>query len=217
MSKLTHRSTHIEPQEEDVHDPRLMEWDSPDDPENPLNWPSWKKWYCTMTVAFLCLVITLGSSIYVCAIPEMMAKWKISQTLGLSGLTFYLLGLAFGPVVAAPLSELFGRKVVYCGSLPVSMLFIMGVGLSKHIRETLVLRFFAGLTASGALAVGGGTVSDIWAPQDLGKAMTFFCLAPFAGPVIGPIIGGFAAQHYVSKDLNKIGGLRWTIESRREV
>ncbi|GMG38504.1 unnamed protein product [Ambrosiozyma monospora] len=168
MSKITHRTTHIEEDEENVQNPRLMDWDSPDDPENPLNWPSWKKWFCTMSVAFLCLVICLGSSIYVCAIPEMMVKWNISQTLGLSGLTFYLIGLAFGPVVAAPLSELFGRKVVYCGSLPISMLFIMGVGLSKHIRETLVLRFFAGLTASGALAVGGGTVSDIWAPKDIG-------------------------------------------------
>lgn len=191
------------------YDPRKVDWDGPDDPDCPYNWPTWKRWYCTMTTAILCLVITLGSSIYVDAIPEMMVKWGISQTLGLAGLTFYLIGLAFGPAVAAPLSELFGRKIVYCINLPVCMLFVMGVGLSKHIREVLILRFFAGLTSSGALAIAGGTITDVWRPQEIGLAMTLFCLAPLAGPVIGPIIGGFVAENKVSPDLNVVGGLRW--------
>lgn len=204
--------------EEEEEDPEIVgyevkkvDWDSPDDPDNPFNWPAWKRWYCTMVTAFLCLVITLGSSIYVDAVPEMELKWGISQTLGLAGLTFYLVGLAFGPAIAAPLSELFGRKIVYCSSLPVSMLFIMGVGLSKHIREVLVLRFFAGLTSSGALAIAGGTISDVWRPHEIGVAMTLFCLAPLAGPVIGPIIGGFIGQNKASSDPNTVGGLRWTM------
>lgn len=188
-----------------------VDWDGPDDPDCPNNWATWKKWYCTMTTAFLCLVITLGSSIYVDAIPEMMFKWKISQTLGLAGLTFYLVGLAFGPAFAAPLSELFGRKVVYCISLPVSMLFIMGVGLSPNIGSVLVLRFFAGLTSSGALAIAGGTITDIWLPHEVGIAMTLFCLAPLAGPVIGPIIGGFVCENKVSSSPNRVGGLRWAM------
>ncbi|TID29783.1 hypothetical protein CANINC_001635 [Pichia inconspicua] len=188
-----------------------VDWDGPDDPDCPNNWPTWKKWYCTMTTAFLCLVITLGSSIYVDAIPEMMEKWKISQTLGLAGLTFYLVGLAFGPAFAAPLSELFGRKVVYCGSLPISMLFIMGVGLSPNIGSVLVLRFFAGLTSSGALAIAGGTITDIWLPHEIGLAMTLFCLAPLAGPVIGPIIGGFVCENKVSPLPHRVGGLRWAM------
>ena len=193
------------------YDLRKVDWDGPDDPDCPFNWPAWKKWYCTMTTALLCLVITLGSSIYVDAIPEMMVKWHVSQTLGLAGLTFYLVGLAFGPAISAPLSELFGRKIVYCSSLPVSMLFIMGVGLSSHIREVLVLRFFAGLTSSGALAIAGGTVTDVWRPQEIGIAMTMFCLAPLAGPVIGPIIGGFIGQNKISDSPTRVGGLRWAM------
>lgn len=204
--------------EQEGEDPEIVgyevskvDWDGPDDPDCPFNWPSWKKWYCTMTTAFLCLVITLGSSIYVDAIPEMMVKWHVSQTLCLAGLTFYLVGLAFGPAFAAPLSELFGRKIVYCLSLPVSMLFIMGVGLSSKIREVLVLRFFAGLTSSGALAIAGGTITDIWRPTEIGLAMTLFCLAPLAGPVIGPIIGGFVCEKKVSSSLHRVGGLRWAM------
>ena len=193
------------------YDPKTCNWDSPDDPDNPPNWAPFKRWYCTMVTAFLCLVITLGSSIYVDAIPEMMVKWGVSQTLGLAGLTFYLVGLAFGPAIAAPLSELFGRNIVYCGSLPISMLFTMGVGLSPNIGSVIVLRFFAGLTSSGALAIAGGTITDIWKPQEIGLAMTLFCLAPLAGPVIGPIIGGFIGQNKISPKPNRVGGLRWAM------
>ncbi|ODV84119.1 hypothetical protein CANARDRAFT_67917 [[Candida] arabinofermentans NRRL YB-2248] len=203
--------TSIDEEEEILYDPKTMDWDSADDPANPYNWPQWKRWACTMSVAFLCLVISLGSSIYVDALPEMEAKWGISQTLGLGGLTLYLVGLAFGPAIAAPLSELFGRKIVYCSTLPISMCFIAGVGVSKNIGQVLVLRFFAGFTSSAALAIGGGTITDIWRPRELGLAMTLFCLAPLAGPVIGPIIGGFVGENMVSSDPKKIGGLRWVM------
>ncbi|CDK30005.1 unnamed protein product [Kuraishia capsulata CBS 1993] len=181
---------------------QAMEWDSATDPENPLNWPKWKKWGTTMTVAGICLVVTLGSSLFVCGVPELMVEMHISETLGLAGLTFYLLGLAFGPAIAAPLSEVFGRKIVYVISLPLSMLFTMGVGLSSHIREILVLRFFAGLIASPAMAIAGGTITDIWLPQDQGLAMVSFCLAPLAGPVVGPVIGGYVAERK---------GWKWTL------
>lgn len=179
-----------------------LSWDSPEDKDDPQNWPKWKKWYITFTVALICLCVSLGSSLYVSGIPDLMMQFGVSQELCLSGLTFYLLGLAFGPAIAAPLSEVIGRRWIYFFSLPISMLFTMGIGLSKNIQSILVLRFFCGLFASPALAVAGGSISDVWSFQDLGFAMAMFCLAPFLGPVLGPIIGGFAAE-------NK--GWKWTM------
>lgn len=171
-----------------------LDWDSPDDKSNPQNWPQWKKWYITFTVALICLCVSLGSSLYVTGIPSLMVEFGVSQELCISGLTFYLIGLAVGPAIAAPMSEVFGRRWIYFFSLPISMLFAMGIGLSKNIHSILILRFFCGFFASPAMAVAGGSISDIWSFQDMGFAMAMFCLAPFLGPVLGPIIGGFAAE-----------------------
>lgn len=185
-------------------DPKDLDWDGPDDKENPFNWPKTKKWFITMVTACLCLCVSLGSSLYVEGIPGLEVEMGISQTLGISGLTFYLIGLAVGPVIAAPISELIGRRYIYLSCFPASMLFTMGVGLAKNIRTVLVLRFFAGLIASPPMSLSGGTISDIWgsSPVDMSIAMAFFCVASFLGPVIGPIIGGFAAE---SK------GWKWTM------
>lgn len=178
-------------------DVTTLDWDSPDDPLNPMNWPAWKKWYVTYTVACICLCVSLGSSLYVCGVPELTVKFGVSLELAVSGLTFYLIGIAIGPSITAPLSEVLGRRWIYLLSLPPSILFTMGVGLSQNIRSVLILRFFTGLIASPAMAVAGGSISDLWAkdPYDMSFAMSLFCLAPFMGPILGPIIGGFAAEY----------------------
>lgn len=178
-------------------DPKDLDWDGPDDKDNAMNWPVWKKWFVTFTVANVCLCVSLGSSLYVAGVPEIMFNMNASQTLCLSGLTFYLIGLALGPLFTAPLSEMIGRRWIYVTSLPIAMLFTMGVGLSTKIREILVLRFFAGYLASPPMSVAAGTISDIWgnSPADMSIAMALFCVAPFLGPVIGPIVGSFAAEH----------------------
>lgn len=178
-------------------EPSKLDWDGPEDPLNPMNWPKWKKWYVTYTVALICLCVSLGSSLYVCGVPEIAAKFHTSQELAISGLTFYLIGIAVGPSIAAPLSEVLGRRWIYLLSLPPSILFTMGVGLSQNIRSILILRFFTGLIASPAMAVAGGSISDLWAkdPYEMSFAMSLFCLAPFMGPILGPIVGGFAAEY----------------------
>ncbi|KAH3902388.1 related to Polyamine transporter 4 [Saccharomycodes ludwigii] len=172
-------------------DPRDLEWDNPEDPDNPHNWKPAKKWAATMVAACTCLVVTMGSSLYVSGVPELMVRYHISQTLSLSGLTFYLLGLS--SIIGAPLSEVFGRKPIYVTSIPLSMLFTMGVCLSNgHMRIILPCRFLSGFFASPALSIASGTLVDMWDVDLLSPAMTYFCLAPFLGPVIAPIMGSYA-------------------------
>lgn len=177
-------------------DPNDLEWDGPDDKENPHNWSRTKKWFITAVTAYTCLCISLGSSLYVEGVPEIVVKMKVSQTLALSGLSFYLLGLALGPVFAAPLSELIGRRNIYLTTFPASLLLTMGVGLSQNIQSILILRFLSGFVASPPMSIAGGTISDLWgnSPVDIAIAMAFFCLAPFLGPVIGPIVSGFGVE-----------------------
>ncbi|SCV05864.1 LANO_0H16864g1_1 [Lachancea nothofagi CBS 11611] len=187
------RSKYCMQEDDKPIDPRSLEWDGPLDMDNPHNWPVWRKWFTTMTAAILCLVVTMGSSLYVTGVPEMVQRYGYSQTLALAGLTFYLLGLS--TVIGAPLSEVFGRKPIYLISLPMSMLFTMGVALSGgKMRVVLPVRFFSGVFASPALSVASGTIVDIWDMDEISIAMSLFCLAPFLGPVISPVIAGFATQ-----------------------
>ena len=114
-----------------------------------------------------------------------MEQFHVSQTAALVGVTIYVLGLAFGPVIAAPVSETFGRLWVYRLSLLLSMFFTLGVGFSKSFGSILVCRFFAGLTGSSVLSVGGGTNADLFPQKTRAVATMLFLVAPFLGTAIG--------------------------------
>ena len=130
-----------------------------------------------------------------------MERFNVSSTVALLGLSLYVLGLAFGPVLAAPISETKGRRVVYRVSLPLAALFTLGAGFSQSMASLAITRFFAGFFGSPTLAVGAGTNVDVWPPVHRAIASSLFLLAPFLGPALGPALGGFAAQHK---------GWRWT-------
>ncbi|KAF6220300.1 hypothetical protein HO133_003432 [Letharia lupina] len=69
----------------------------------------------------------------------------------------------------------------------------MATGLAKNFATILVCRFLAGTFGAPAVAVGAGTIADIWNLQRGagGLATILFVLAPFAGSAIGPLIGGY--------------------------
>lgn len=178
-----------------------QDWTGPDDPENPMNWPLWQRVYHTTIPGVFGFAVTFGSSVYTPALPEVVEKFNVSLTVAILGLSLYVLGLAFGPVLAAPISETYGRRVVYLVSLPLSAIFTLGAGFSNNFASLALTRFFAGFFGSPVLAVGAGTNVDIWAPVHRAAATSAFLLAPFLGPAIGPAVGGFAAQ---------CKGWRWT-------
>ncbi|KIW08854.1 uncharacterized protein PV09_00779 [Verruconis gallopava] len=167
----------------------------PDDAENPQNWPMWKRVYHTIPPALFGFAITFGSSVYTPAYKEIAERFDVSPTASLLGVTLYVIGLGLGPMIASPLSETFGRHIVYRISLPISALFTLGAGFSSSFGSLLVCRFFAGATGSPVLAVGAGTLADMFPPRIRARATSSFLMSPFLGPSIGPFLGGFVAQY----------------------
>lgn len=115
--------------------------------------------------------------------------------------TIYVLGFSLGPLVLAPLSEVYGRLPIYHATNSVYLAFTIGCALSTDIAMFLVFRFICGCAASAPMTIGGGTVADLIPQESRGKAMALFGMGPLLGPVIGPIIGGFVTQSI---------GWRWT-------
>lgn len=187
--------------------PPALDWDGPDDPDNPYNWPTWRRVYITFSTALLGFAVyagslpphackptehfcsTFGSSVYSPAAGVLERAFAVTPTKALLPLGLYVLGLAFGPMLAAPISEIAGRLVVYRISIPLAMLFTLGAGFASHLNQLCVLRFFAGFFGSPILAVGAGSNTDVWPVKDRAIANSFFALAPFLGPALGYVVG----------------------------
>jgi MFS family permease len=109
-----------------------------------------------------------------------------NTTVGALTVTMYLLGFALGPLVIAPLSELYGRLIVYHVCNVLFLAFTIACAVSPDVGMFLAFRFIAGCAGSAPLTIGGGTVADVIPQEKRGAAMAIFAVGPLLGPVIGP-------------------------------
>lgn len=77
----------------------------PDDPEDPRNWPWQKKWLMIGPILLIDLSVSWGASGFSPASGKFALEFGLPAGLGTLGLSSYVLGLAFGPMTLAPLSE----------------------------------------------------------------------------------------------------------------
>ncbi|KAF4783414.1 major facilitator superfamily transporter [Colletotrichum scovillei] len=168
-----------------------LAWDDPRELRNPKNWSFLSRLFHTAIPCFLAFEITFATSITVPATSLIMEEFSVSRTKSILPLTLYTLGLAIGPLFIAPFSEVIGRKWIYAGSCTFLLAFLGGASAVTTFSGLLACRFIAGTLGSAGIAVGAGTIADVW---ELGKgagASLLYILGPFLGPTLGPLAGAY--------------------------
>lgn len=110
-------------------------------------------------------------------------------------LSIFVLAYAFGPLFLGPMSEVYGRVIVLQLANLFYLAFNLGCGFAKSKGQLIAFRFLSGLGGSAPLAIGGGVLSDCWRPEERGKAISIYSLAPLLGPAVGPLAGGFISEN----------------------
>jgi multidrug resistance protein len=174
-------------------EPYLVEF-IPDDPRDPMNFSQFKKWFITLTVAIATLAVAFVSSAYTGSTEQIIAEFGCSQEVATLGVSLFVLGFAIGPLLWAPLSELYGRQLLFIVTYAILTAFNAGAAGSNSIATLIVLRFFAGTFGASPLTNAGGVIADMFPANQRGLGMSIFAAAPFLGPVIGPIVGGFVGE-----------------------
>ncbi|GKZ22821.1 MFS siderochrome iron transporter 1 [Aspergillus brasiliensis] len=182
-----------------------------------MNFTNSKKWLITGLVASSTLGVALVSSAFTGGSSAIMAEYDVSHEVVTLGVSLFVLGFAIGPLLWAPLSEVFGRQKLFITTYGAMSFFNAGVTGSQSIQTILVLRFFAGAFGASPLTNAGGVIADMFAPSQRGLAMALFASAPFLGPVLGPLVGGFlgmtAGWRWVLGLLATFSGVLWIVGS----
>lgn len=129
------------------------------------------------------------------ALPAIGETLNITTPLELNlTLSIFVAAYAVGPLFWGPMSELQGRVIILQVSNLWFFCFNLGCALANTQAQMIVLRFLSGIGGSAPMAVGGGVLADLFTPEQRGRAMSMYSLAPLIGPALGPVCGGWISE-----------------------
>ncbi|GAA6049690.1 hypothetical protein JCM3770_004410 [Rhodotorula araucariae] len=181
----------------------LVDFDD-DDQLNPYCWSNRKRNFVTFEIALMTTVVYIGSAIYTPSEVGLMEEYGVAQVVTVLGLSLFILGYAIGPMFLSPLQETphLGRSPVYFAGLFLFTLFQAPILKPTNLTCILIFRFITGFVGSPILATGGASMADMFSPRHLPYAMGAWSVGAVCGPILGPVIAGFAAMN---------NGWRWPI------
>ncbi|KAK4187795.1 major facilitator superfamily domain-containing protein [Podospora australis] len=181
----------------------LVDFDGPHDPYRPMNWPLRKKVLTTLLYGLVTMSATWASSCYSAGTLQVADEFSVSEPVAILGTSLFLIGFGIGPLMWAPLSEVYGRRVAVFAPMFIAVCFSFGSATAKDFQTLMLTRFFGALFASAPVTNTGGVLGDLFGPAERGIAMAGYAMAVVGGPSLGPIV---SAVVVVQPSL----GWRWT-------
>ncbi|CAH0053770.1 unnamed protein product [Clonostachys solani] len=189
----------------------------PDDPWNPVGFSRSRKWLITIVQAVATLSVSFASSAFSGGISTVLTEFRVSQEVAILGVSMFVLGFAIGPLIWAPLSEIYGRQMLFFITYMALTAFEAGAAGAPNIESLVILRFLAGAFGSSPLTNAGAVIADMFKAEERGIAMGIFAMAPFLGPAIGPIAGGFLGEkhgwRWVQGMIAIFNGVLWIVST----
>lgn len=155
------------------------------DRQDAMNFSKGRKWAIAILQSLSTFAVTFASSVYVSGIGGVMQHFDVSEEVAMLGLSLYVLGFALGPLIWAPLSEVYGRQSIFVISFAAYTAFSVAAACAPNITALLVLRFFASAFGSSSMTNTGGVIADMFSKAERGLVTAMFVTTPFLGPALG--------------------------------
>ncbi|KAF9236541.1 major facilitator superfamily domain-containing protein [Melanogaster broomeanus] len=168
-------------------DPHLVTLEPED---NPQNMSALRRWIAVLVISSASLCVTCASSVAAFTEAGIEKTFHVSQEVTILGVSLYVTGLGAGPLLVGPLSEVYGRNMIYRVSYILFFIFNFPVAFAPNIVVFVLFRFITGLCGAAFLSVAGGSVSDMFPNSTVANPMAVYTMSPFIGPVAGPLISG---------------------------
>ena len=139
-------------------------------------------------------VTLMSGSMIAPALPALGRDLHMTASEAESGLSIFILAFAFGPLILAPFTEVYGRKPVWIVSGFVYAGWSVVSGFSQNKATLIASRFLSGIGGSVDFVIALPVMSDIWPPEQRGQSFALVNAIPLLGPALGPLIGGAIAD-----------------------
>ena len=141
---------------------------------------------------FLATLAAFGpfvTDFYLPTLPEQTTDFHTSPAMVQLGLSNIMRGLAAGQLLVGPISDRRGRKKPLFWCLVLFAVTTAVAAAATEIHVFLVMRFFEGLGAAGAIVLSRSIAADRYTGRELGSFMGVMGAIQGIAPVTAPMLG----------------------------
>ena len=145
-------------------------------------------------VGFTSFVISFLSAAINIALPHIAEEFSINAVM-LSWIPMsFLLASAVLLIPFGKISDLLGRKRIFLAGNVIVFITSLLCGLSASGTVLILMRAFQGIGGAMIYATGMAIITNIFPPEERGKALGINTASVYLGLSIAPVIGGFLTQ-----------------------
>jgi DHA2 family multidrug resistance protein len=150
----------------------------------------------TLAIMLAAVCQALDSTIANVALPRIQGSLSATQDQMIWVLTSYIIAAAIMTPLSGWLAGQIGRKRVFlysvCGFTVASAL----CGLSRSLPEIVIARLLQGLSGAALIPMSQAVLLDIYPRTLHARAMSFWIMGAMAGPILGPVLGGWLTENF---------------------
>jgi EmrB/QacA subfamily drug resistance transporter len=155
-----------------------------------------RKWLVFSLVAAGVFMSTLDSSIVNIALPVIMEDFQVTLTVIEWVPMIYLLTVSALLLTCGRLSDIRGRRLVYCGGFAIFATGSLLCGMAGAASWLIAARMLQGVGAAMLMACSPALVVDAFPLAERGRALGTVGMVVAAGLTTGPALGGFILEHF---------------------
>ena len=146
---------------------------------------------------FLATLAAFGpfvTDFYLPTLPEQTTDFHTSPAMVQLGLSNIMWGLAAGQLLVGPISDRRGHKKPLFWCLVLFAVTTAVAAAATEIHVFLVMRFFEGLGAAGAIVLSRSIAADRYTGRELGSFMGVMGAIQGIAPITAPMLGALIAD-----------------------
>ena len=139
----------------------IVDFDGKNDPYRPINWSTKKKIITTAIYGLCTMSASWASSSYSSGTAQVARHFHVGEQVAVLGTSLFLVGFGLGPLLWAPLSEVYGRKAAVLAPMFIGACFSFGSATAKDLQTLMITRFFGAFFSSAPVTNTGGVLGDL--------------------------------------------------------
>ena len=150
----------------------------------------------TVCVILATLMQALDSTIANVALPHMQGSISASQDQIAWVLTSYIAAAAIMTPLTGYLAARLGTRRLFLTAIAGFTIASMLCGIAQSLPQIVLFRLMQGVFGAPLVPLSQSVLLDIYPKERQGFAMALFGMGAMAGPVLGPVIGGWLTDEY---------------------